>query len=395
MKLLIFGAGSKLAQSLYHVLKENASHTSSWVSSKERPEWFSDFEWITGDILDSSFVQDTVKNTNPDVIINLAAYTNVDGCEDDKFVSHQVNFEFPKLLSQLTLDNKKLIHISTDYVFDGKEGLYKINDVVSESELCWYALSKKDSEKVVLESNACIIRTNVLYGSEQSSPDFLSWLKKQYEANQEISIVYDQFNNPTLYRDLAICVMKVIEKDLKGIIHSGGQDWMSRWELAQVYALSLNKDPELLELNPVATQELNQKAIRPLYGGLDISESELLLDMKFTGIYDYILEHSTLNTEELQTHYLIFKRTIFVLRKIPNELRKNSFIKLKKNPHKTISIIIQNNSVWSEIEIGLKSFSGLLYGYNSNSSINLHIGDIYDEITIENFINSLHAHIKK
>jgi hypothetical protein len=189
--------------------------------------------------------------------------------------------------------------------------------------------------------------------------------------------------------------MKVIEKDLKGIIHSGGQDWMSRWELAQVYALSLNKDPELLELNPVATQELNQKAIRPLYGGLDISESELLLDMKFTGIYDYILEHSTLNTEELQTHYLIFKRTIFVLRKIPNELRKNSFIKLKKNPHKTISIIIQNNSVWSEIEIGLKSFSGLLYGYNSNSSINLHIGDIYDEITIENFINSLHAHIKE
>lgn len=395
MKLLIFGAGSKLAQSLYHVLKENASHTSSWVSSKERPEWFSDFEWITGDILDSSFVQDTVKNTNPDVIINLAAYTNVDGCEDDKFVSHQVNFEFPKLLSQLTLDNKKLIHISTDYVFDGKEGLYKINDVVSESELCWYALSKKDSEKVVLESNACIIRTNVLYGSEQSSPDFLSWLKKQYEANQEISIVYDQFNNPTLYRDLAICIMKVIEKDLKGIIHSGGKDWISRWELAQVYALSLNINPESLNIKPVLTKDLAQKALRPLYGGLDISESESSMEMKFIGIYDYILEHSNLNTEELQTHYTILKRMIFVLRKLPKELRKKAFIKFRKNTHKTISIFLENKTIWSEIEIGLKSFSGILYSYSTNSNMNLHIGDIYDETTIDNFINSLNVYINE
>ena len=395
MKLIIFGASSKLAYSLYSLLKDNTTYTSSWVSSKERPEWFSDCDWIVGDILDNSFVQETVDNINPDVIINLAAYTNVDGCEDDKFVSHQVNFEFPKLLSQLVLDNKKLIHISTDYVFDGKEGMYKINDDVSESQLSWYALSKKDSEKVVLESNGCVIRTNVLYGSENSSPDFLSWLKEQYEAKQKISIVYDQFNNPTLYRDLALCIIKVIEKDLKGIIHSGGKDWISRWELAQVYALSLNKNPESLDLNPVSTKDLEQKAIRPLYGGLDITESETLIAMEFSGVYDYILEHSNLNTEELQPHFTILKRLIFVLRKFPNELRKHAFIKCRKNNHNTISILLESKSIWSEIEIGLKSFSGLLYSYSSNSNMNLHIGDIYDEITIDNFINSLNMHIKE
>ena len=395
MKLIIFGASSKLAYSLYSLLKDNTTYTSSWVSSKERPEWFSDCDWIVGDILDNSFVQETVDNINPDVIINLAAYTNVDGCEDDKFVSHQVNFEFPKLLSQLVLDNKKLIHISTDYVFDGKEGMYKINDDVSESQLSWYALSKKDSEKVVLESNGCVIRTNVLYGSENSSPDFLSWLKEQYEAKQKISIVYDQFNNPTLYRDLALCIIKVIEKDLKGIIHSGGKDWISRWELAQVYALSLNKNPESLDLNPVSTKDLEQKALRPLYGGLDITESETLIAMEFSGIYDYILEHSNLNTEELQPHFTILKRLIFVLRKFPNELRKHAFIKCRKNNHNTISILLESKSIWSEIEIGLKSFSGLLYSYSSNSNMNLHIGDIYDEITIDNFINSLNMHIKE
>lgn len=395
MKLIIFGAGSKLAYSLYSLLKDNTTYTSSWVSSKERPEWFSDCDWIVGDILDNSFVQETVDNINPDVIINLAAYTNVDGCEDDKFVSHQVNFEFPKLLSQLVLDNKKLIHISTDYVFDGKEGMYKINDDVSESQLSWYALSKRDSEKVVLESNGCVIRTNVLYGSENSSLDFLSWLKEQYETDKKVSIVYDQFNNPTLYRDLALCIIKVIERDLKGIIHSGGKDWISRWELAQVYALSLNKNPESLDLNPVSTKDLEQKAIRPLNGGLDIKESESLMEMEFSGIYDYILEHSILNTEELQPHFTILKRLIFVLRKFSNELRKNAFIKFRKNNHNTISILLESKSIWSEIEIGLKSFSGLLYSYSSNSNMNLHVGDIYDETTIDTFINSLNVYIKE
>lgn len=395
MKLIIFGAGSKLAYSLYSLLKDNTTYTSSWVSSKERPEWFSDCDWIVGDILDNSFVQETVDNINPDVIINLAAYTNVDGCEYDKFVSHQVNFEFPKLLSQLVLDNKKLIHISTDYVFDGKEGMYKINDDVSESQLSWYALSKRDSEKVVLESNGCVIRTNVLYGSENSSLDFLSWLKEQYETDKKVSIVYDQFNNPTLYRDLALCIIKVIERDLKGIIHSGGKDWISRWELAQVYALSLNKNPESLDLNPVSTKDLEQKAIRPLNGGLDIKESESLMEMEFSGIYDYILEHSILNTEELQPHFTILKRLIFVLRKFSNELRKNAFIKFRKNNHNTISILLESKSIWSEIEIGLKSFSGLLYSYSSNSNMNLHVGDIYDETTIDTFINSLNVYIKE
>lgn len=393
MKLIIFGAGSKLAYSLYSLLKDNTTYTSSWVSSKVKPECFLDCDWIVGDILDNSFVQETIDNINPDVIINLAAYTNVDGCEDDKFISHQVNYEFPKLLSQLVLDNKKLIHISTDYVFDGKEGMYKINDDVSESQLSWYALSKKDSEKVVLESNGCVIRTNVLYGSENSSPDFLSWLKEQYETDKKVSIVYDQFNNPTLYRDLALCIINVIERDLKGIIHSGGKDWISRWELAQVYAISLNKNPESVDLNPVSTKDLEQKAIRPLYGGLDIKESESLIEMEFSGIYDYILEHSILDTEKLQPHFTILKRLIFVLRKFPNELRKKAFIKLRKNSHNTISILLESKSIWSEIEIGLKSFSGLLYSYSSNSNMNLHVGDIYDENTIDNFINSLNVYV--
>jgi dTDP-4-dehydrorhamnose reductase len=390
MNILVFGAGSKLSYSLYNLVKANSTYNITWISSKEIPDLFSTEKWITGDILDDKFVENIVKSENPNLIINLASYTNVDGCEDDKITSLSVNYEFPLLLSNLIKDSEiKLIHISTDYVFDGNEGLYKIEDEPSDTLQSWYSITKRDSEKLILDAGGCVIRTNVLYGSESESPDFLSWLSSKINSGESSSVVYDQFNNPTLYKELALSILKVIEKDIKGIIHSGGIDWISRWELAQVFALSHGKNPEDIDMKPISTKDLNQKAYRPLYGGLDIEESENILDMKFSGVYDFIIEQSSLNTDEMQNHFTIFKRLISILRKLSSELRRCVFISCKKNPHNTISILLESKSVWSEIEIGLNSYSGLIYVYNGNSELNLQVGDIYDEETIDSFINSV------
>jgi dTDP-4-dehydrorhamnose reductase len=395
MNILVFGAGSRLSFSLNMLLRDYDMYKVICVSSKDKPDWITNQEWIIGEISDFNFVKDIIQKNKPDVIVNLAAYTDVDGCEEDKFKSHQINYEFPNLLSEISLkDFIKLIHISTDYVFDGNQGLYKITDTPSKSNLSWYALSKKDSEAKVLESNGCVIRTNVLYDSGHGAIDFVKWLKEQIEIDTQVYIVYDQFNNPTSYEDLAKSIVKVIEKDIKGIIHTGGIDWMSRWELAQVVALSLNKNPETLNMKSISSKDMNQKAIRPMYGGLDISESEIMLDMKFEGIYDYIIKTSDLNVKGLESHYTIFKKLIEILRKIPNDLRKSISIKCKKNSHKTISIILENKNIWSEIEIGLNSYSGILYK-NDNMNLNLHIGDIYTDDTIENFIKSLHKFLVK
>lgn len=331
MNILVFGAGSKLSHSLYNLVKDNSAYNITWISSKEIPDLFSTENWITGDILDDKFVENIVKNENPNLIINLASYTNVDGCEDDKITSLSVNYEFPLLLSNLIKDSEiKLIHISTDYVFDGNEGLYKIEDEPSDTLQSWYSITKRDSEKVILDAGGCVIRTNVLYGSESESPDFLSWLNSKINSGESLSVVYDQFNNPTLYKELALSILKVIEKDIKGIIHSGGIDWISRWELAQVFALSHGKNPEDIDMEPISTKDLNQKAYRPLYGGLDIEESENILDVKFSGVYDFIIEQSSLNTDEMQNHFTIFKRLISILRKLSSELRRCVFISCKK-----------------------------------------------------------------
>ncbi len=393
--ILIFGAGSKTSRALNTLLNEHESYSVVCISSKEKPEWIHNQEWIIGDITDSNFIEDVIKNNKPDVIVNLAAYTNVDGCEDDKFHSHQINYELPSLLSKICLNTPvKLIHISTDYVFDGKDGLYKLNDTPSDSLLSWYALSKKDSEVRVLESDGCVIRTNVLYDTDSGSQDFVKWLKEQIEIDNEVSIVYDQFNNPTSYNDLAKSVINVIEKDIKGIVHTGGRDWISRWELAQVLALSMGKNPEALNMKSISTKDMNQKAVRPMYGGLDISESESILGMSFKGIYDYFIETSNLNQEGLESHFIVFKKLVTLLRKIPSELRKSVFITCKKNPHKTISVLLQGKNIWSEIEIGLNSYSGLLYTSN-DTNLNLHVGDIYTDETIDTFINSVYTFLNK
>ena len=392
MNILVFGAGSKLSYSFYKHIKDNQNFNTIWVSSKSKPESFLSVQWEVGNILDDKFVQDIIERTSPTIIINLASYTNVDGCEDDKITSLQVNYEFPLLLSNIVKAfNIKLIHISTDYVFDGLKGLYTIKDEPSNLLQSWYSSTKRDSEQVVLDAKGCVIRTNVLYGSETDSSDFLVWLNNKFISDEPFSVVYDQFNNPTSYSDLSLCLIKVIEKDITGVIHSGGKDWISRWELAQVYALSLGKNPEEISMKPISTKELNQKAQRPLLGGLSIDESELILDFRFSGVYDYMIENSSLNTDDMRNHFTIFKRLIFVLRKLSNDLRKSVSIRCKKNLHNTISILLEGNSIWSEIEIGLNTYSGLIYILNENSELNLHVGDIYDDNSIDNFVNSINT----
>jgi dTDP-4-dehydrorhamnose reductase len=388
MKVIVLGSTSKTAYALYpKLISKVDSIKSYWFSSSEQPQWFKDSEWATIDYNDLDSISLKIKDLQPNVVINLAAYTNVDGCEDDKFGSHQINYELPKMLSELSEEiSYRFIHISTDYIFDGQEGLYEIEDNPSVENIGWYALSKRDSEQEVLKHNGVVIRTNVLYDSGEYKESFLTWLKNKIKSNEEVSIVFDQFNNPTLTVDLAETIVKLIDSPLQGIIHTGGKDWMSRWELAQVYSLSLNLDTNLSLLKATNTSSLHQKSPRPKFGGLSIVKSENLLDMKFSGIYDFILENSELDKESI--HFTLLQRLIKILRILSSDMKKKVFIDIDRNAHGTISIFITNTKIWSELEIGKSSYSGMLYTYDS-TNLNLVTGDVYDDDGIIKFINAL------
>lgn len=394
MKVIVFGSGSKTAHTLYTLLSEEQLKNFLWCSGKEKPEWFGGENWITGDFTDEEFITSIIVEHKPTHIINLSAITNVDQCEVDKQEATVVNHIMPECISKLSTKHSfHFIHISTDYVFDGLKGLYEIDDVISENCLNWYGITKQSSEKVVLDNNGCVIRTNVLYGSYLYKNDFISSIKEQLLQKHIPSVVVDQFNNPTHLKDLANVILLVIEKNIQGIVHTGGKDWASRWEVAQILAISLNINPSDGNLLAVTSKSLNQKAIRPTYAGLSISKTEELLGYTFSGIYDYVLEQSTIEKlidKEENPHWTILNNLISVLRSAPNELRKKTQFDFIKHIHGTISVFITNQKIFTEIEIGKSTFSGLLYKKSeSESSLELITGDVFTPESMKGFLKQV------
>lgn len=399
MKVIVFGSGSKTAHTLYNILSEEQLKNFLWCSGKEKPEWFNREEWITGDFTDEEFINSIIVENKPTHVINLSAMTNVDRCELDKHEAVIINHSIPEFISQLSLTHSfHFIHISTDYVFDGLDGLYEINDVISEKCPNWYGITKQSSEKPVLQNKGCVIRTNVLYGSEMYKTDFISSVKEQLMIGQIPSIVVDQYNNPTNLKDLAEVILLAIEKNIQGILHTGGKDWASRWEFAQILALSLNINPADGNILAITSESLKQPARRPRFAGLSLAETEQILDYTFSGMYDYVLEQSIIEQfidKEENPHWTIFKNLIEVVRKAPNELRKRTQFDFIKHIHGTISFFITNQKIFTEIEIGKTTFSGLLYKKSeseSGNTLELITGDVFTLETMKGFLKQVEEH---
>ena len=224
-------------------------------------------------------IDDTLKKIikiSPDIVILTAAMTNVNQCEFEKDLAKKVNTIGPKnVIEACKVLNSKLIFISTDFVFDGtkKDGLYNENDV--PNPLSYYAKTKYDAELAITDSKLdfIICRTAVLYGWNKAKLNFITWILNKLEQHQKISIVTNQINSPTFVRNLANIILKLIEKEAKGIYHTAGDSSLSRYEIALKCADIFNFDKNLI--TPI--ENLNQKATRPKNAGLDISKLKKLV----------------------------------------------------------------------------------------------------------------------
>ena len=216
--------------------------------------------------------QDTLKKIeviSPDVILLTAAMTNVDQNEVDKDLATVINTEGPKnVLEACKKTNSKLVFMSTDFIFDGisKEGNYNEND--TPNPLSYYAKTKNDAEQAIIKSEIefTICRTAVLYGWNKNKHNFITWIISKLQQNEPIQIVTDQLNSPTFVKNLAEILIKLIEKDAKGIYHTVGDCTLNRYEMALKCAevFSLKKDL----ISPI--ESIEQKAIRPKNAGLNI-----------------------------------------------------------------------------------------------------------------------------
>ena len=249
-------------------------------TSKSVREISPDVQSIKCDITDRDLVKKTVLNFCPDYVINTAAFTNVDLCESNKEVAWKTNVKAVEYLAEACRAiDAHLIHISTDYIFDGKNGPYSEND--KSNPLGYYGRTKLASENALKISgiNYTILRTNVLYGSvEKGKSDFVYWIVKLLREGKEIRIVTDQFNNPTFVEDLVSGINKIIEFNKGGVFNIGGRKFLSRFDFTKMIAEYFNLNKKLIK--PILTEELKQPAPHPLKSGLVTLKAETQIGFK-------------------------------------------------------------------------------------------------------------------
>jgi len=207
------------------------------------------------DIANKEQVFGIFRKLQPNAVIHAAAETDVDKCETQKEHAWNVNVEGTRNVAEACAEvNTKLIHISTDYVFDGEKGYYKEED--KPNPISYYGLTKLEGERrvIALCKNYAILRTSVIYGWHPWKQNFATWVISQLRQNKEISVVEDHYNTPTLADNLAELVLEALQRGLKGLYHASGSERISRYEFAKKIAESFQLDSSLIK--PIRMSQL-------------------------------------------------------------------------------------------------------------------------------------------
>ncbi len=230
------------------------------------------------DITDKENVLRVIGAYKPDCIIHTAAMTNVDQCETDKEGCDLLNVTAVEyLVEAANAVNAHFIHLSTDFIFDGKDGPY--SEEAKAEPLSYYGWSKLKAEEIVMQKATkwSIARTVLVYGlvADMSRSNIVLWAKGALEKGQPINVVDDQFRTPTLAEDLAMGCRLIEQKEAKGIFNISGKDFMSIMELVQRVADYFKLDKSVI--NRVSSETLNQPAKRPPITGFDLTKSIRIL----------------------------------------------------------------------------------------------------------------------
>jgi len=268
-RILICGSNGLLGQKLALMLSSQTDYE-VLNTSIERSFVFDSrlFDYTQLDIAKKGDVKSLISSFHPTVILNAAAATNVDWCEVNREEAWKINVVgIENLVEAARKVGARLVHISTDYVFDGSHGPYSEDD--KPNPISYYGKSKLASENAV-RSGAIpytILRSMILYGSGIGLKDsFPVWVIKSLRAGQRIRCVDDQIGNPTHVSDLAFTVTKSFELNRDGIYHVCGKDRVSRYDFALQIAETFNLDRSLVLR--IRTGDLKQEAPRPLSSGL-------------------------------------------------------------------------------------------------------------------------------
>ncbi|MCC7030958.1 MAG: SDR family oxidoreductase [Chitinophagaceae bacterium] len=231
-----------------------------------------------------------VQQFKPDVIVHCGALTHVDYCEQHPDESYEKTVTSTKNLLAIAQQlGAKFVYISTDYVFDGKQGPYHEEDATNPLGI--YAKHKLQAEQMVLNAGAqhLVLRVTNVYGNEIRNKNFVARIIEQCIAEQALTLKlpFDQYATPVNAMDVARAMYLLLRDGHQGIFHIAGTDFMNRVDLA---LRVLKYFPSAsYHLESLSTETLQQPALRPLIGGLQKTKfSNLYPDFLFSNVDDYV-----------------------------------------------------------------------------------------------------------
>lgn len=266
MKVLVFGSNGQLG---FEVMKKLEAESMVPLG----------FDLPLLDITDNDSVLSVIELNKPDCVVNASAYTLVDKAETEREVAFKVNKDGPCFIAKAcSMARIPLIHVSTDYIFDGqKNEPYRVDDI--PAPLGVYGLSKEAGEQEVRKNinEHIIIRTSWLYGGH--GHNFVKTIMRLAEEKDVISVVNDQYGSPTYAGDLAEAIIAIIKTirtcktRIWGTYHYTGQGVTTWYDFAREIVELVRREKKLAvrEVKPIPSSEYPTPVKRPMYSVLDCS----------------------------------------------------------------------------------------------------------------------------
>lgn len=290
-KVLITGSNGLVGQALQFEFLQNTQL--DIVATSLHENRFLQNEAIQFEILDitnATQVEYVLGMYKPDVIINAAAISQIDFCEENKDLAWEINVQgVQHILRSAEKIKAHVVHLSSDFVFDGYRGMYAEND--QANPVSFYGQTKLESEKLVqaYPYKWSIVRTVLVYGNNPNinRNNILTWVYNALQEEKEITVVDDQLRTPTLDRDLASGIRTIVEKQATGLFHISGNEYVSVYEfalkIADVFQLSK------AFISPISSLHLNQVGKRPPKTGFNITKANKELGYIPASINDGLL----------------------------------------------------------------------------------------------------------
>lgn len=284
-RFLIVGASGLIGGALLNeALKQE--HNALGTSYKQN---LSDPHFTTTDINSDDSVANTFRQFKPDVVYACAALANVDYCQTHKEESRATNYDGIKRIADFCNEfNSKLVFLSTDYVFNGKNGPY--TEDATPSPINFYGEHKLLAEQYIKANskNHLIVRTTITFGNERMEKNFYLVLKSKLSQGQEMKVPTDQFGSPSYNKSIAKALVELGNNDLQGVLNISSDSYLSRFEFALLIARTFDLNKDLIV--PVTTPELNQAAKRPMKAGLIIDKAKSILKTKLMSAEEALLD---------------------------------------------------------------------------------------------------------